>query len=409
MSDLIRPDSEDELAAALADAASASTPLEICGAGTKQAVGRPLQTAARLSTDGLTGVTLYEPSELVISARAGTPLKEIEKTLAKNGQQLAFEPLDMGPMLGAEAGRGTIGAVFAANLSGSRRIQVGAARDHFLGMRAVNGCGEIFKSGGRVMKNVTGYDLCRGVAGSWGTLAVLSEVTMKVLPKAEATRTLLFPGLTDEVAVDAMCAALGTPFEVSGTVHLHPDFAAALVDADTVKAGQAVTAVRLENFKTSLDYRGGRLADALAAYGKPAELGNRASQRFWAGMRRLAFLQGSDEPVWRISTAPKKGAQVVAALARRSDCRAAYDWSGGLIWLQLPHTSDAGAHEVRRVVQEAGGAGGHATLVRAGAAMRASVDVFQPMAPPVEALTRRLKAAFDPAGILNPGRMYPGL
>lgn len=406
MSDLIEPNDEDELAEAIAQAVSSQAPVEVCGAGSKRGIGRPLQTAARLTTENLTGITLYEPSELVLSARAGTPLSEIEDALAKNNQELAFEPVDLGPMLGEEAGLGTIGAVFASNLSGSRRIQAGAARDHFLGLRAVSGRGEIFKSGGRVMKNVTGYDLCRGVAGSWGTLAVMSEVTMKVLPKAQATATLVFLGLTDQVAVDAMCAAMGTPFEVSGAVHLHKEFARQLVDSEIMRRPSSVTALRLENFKTSLGYRVGRLKDSLSAFGKIIELDDAASQDFWGGMRTLSFLEGTDDPVWRISTAPGNGAKLVSALTKRLDCRAAYDWSGGLIWLQTAPTSDAGASEIRRVVAEIGG---YANLIRADAGLRASVDVFQPLSPGVAALTVKLKESFDPSGVLNPGRMYLGI
>lgn len=405
MSDLIQPKDEEELAAAVTEANATQTPVEVCGAGSKRDIGRPLQTAARLTTERIKGVTLYEPSELVLSAHAGTPLEEIEKTLAKNNQHLAFEPIDLGPMLGQNAGLGSIGAVYAANLSGSRRIQVGAARDHLLGIRAVSGHGEIFKSGGRVMKNVTGYDISRGIAGSWGTLAVMSEVTMKVLPKAQATRTLLFIGLTDQVAVDAMCAALGTPYEVSGTVHLHSDFASGLVDPEILRRPTPVTALRLENSKSSLDYRSRQLADSLAAFGTTVELDDAASHDFWNGMRTLSFLQGSEDPVWRISTAPTQGARLVATLSKRLDCRAAYDWSGGLIWLQSGPSADAGATEVRRVVAEVGG---HATLIRADTALRASIDVFQPLSPGVSALTAKLKASFDPAGVLNPGRMYPG-
>jgi len=406
VSELIEPRDEAELAAAIAEANETSTPLEVIGAGTKRGIGKPLQTAALLSTEKMSGVMLYEPNELFISAQAGTPLAEIQKTLAKNNQQLAFEPTDLGPMLGEKPDRGTIGAVFAANQSGSRRIQVGAARDHFIGMRAVNGRGEIFKSGGCVMKNVTGYDLCRGLAGSWGTLAVMSEVTMKVLPMTESTCTLLYTGLTDDVAVDAMCAALGTPFDVSGTAHLHADFSPAMLDSELLRRPVSVTALRLENFKTSLDYRSKRLTDALAAYGKPVILDDAASKDFWASMQCLTFLQGSDDPVWRISTAPTQGARLVSALTRRLECKAAYDWSGGLIWLQTSPTADAGAGEVRRVVAEIGG---HATLIRADASVRGSVDVFQPLAPAVAQLTRKLKHSFDPAGILSPGRMYSGI
>ena len=405
MSDLISPKSEEELATVIAEAGAAHTPVEICGAGSKRAVGRPLQTASSISTERLKGITLYEPNELVLSARAGTPLVEIEKTLAKNGQELAFEPVDLGPMLGEAEGKGTIGAVFAANLSGSRRIQVGAARDHFLGMRAVNGRSELFKSGGRVMKNVTGYDLCRGLAGSWGTLAVMSEVTMKVLPKAQATRTLLFVGLTDEVAVDAMCSALGTPFEVSGTVHLHGNFACELVDTDILRRTAPLTALRVENFESSIGYRVERLAESLTAFGKVVELDDTASAEFWRGMRTLKFMHGSKDPVWRISTAPTNGARVVSELSKRLECQAAYDWSGGLIWLQTTPSADAGASEVRRVLSELGG---HATLIRADTALRSSVDVFHPMSSGVAALSAKLKRSFDPEGILNPGRMYPG-
>lgn len=406
MSDLIRPKDEDELATAVVEANSTQSPVEVCGAGSKRDIGRPLQTAAVLTTERLKGITLYEPSELVLSARAGTPLAEIEKALAKNDQHLAFEPVDLGPMLGQKAGLGSIGGVFAGNLSGPRRIQVGAARDHLLGIRAVSGRGEIFKSGGRVMKNVTGYDMCRAMAGSWGTLAVLSEVTLKVLPKPEATRTLLFVGLTDEVAVDAMCAALGTPYEVSGTAHVHSDFATTLVDEEILRRPASVTALRLENFESSLDYRTARLAESLAAFGAPQELDDAASQAFWSGMRALRFMESSQDPVWRISTAPAKGAKLVAALSKRLGCHAAYDWSGGLIWLQTAPSADAGATEVRRAIAEFGG---HATLIRADASLRASIDVFQPLSPTVAALTRKLKQNFDPSGILNPGRMYPGV
>lgn len=406
MSELIRPNDEEDLAAAVAEANSSRTPLEVIGAGSKRDIGRPLQTAACLTTEKLTGLTLYEPSELVLSARAGTPLVEIEKTLTKNNQQLAFEPVDLGPMLGQDAGAATIGGVFAANLSGSRRIQIGAARDHLLGFRAVSGRGEIFKSGGRVMKNVTGYDLCRGLSGSWGTLAVMSEVTMKVLPRAQCTRTILLIGLTDEIAIDAMCAAIGSPFDVSGTVHLHGEFAAKLIDSGILRRPGPVTALRLENIESSLEYRCARLTESLEAFGKPVELDDGASRKFWSGMRTLNFLQGSSDPVWRISTAPKNGARLVAALARRLDCRVAYDWSGGLIWLLATPSADAGAAEVGRVVAEIGG---YATLIRADASLRGSVNVFQQLSPGVMALTRKLKHSFDPAGILNPGRMYPGI
>jgi glycolate dehydrogenase FAD-binding subunit len=402
----VRPVDERELARVLADARAAKTPLEVTGGGSKQSIGRPIQTAASVSSKALRGISLYEPTEMVMAARAGTPLSQVETTLAERGQMLAFEPVDFGPMLGGEAGQATIGSVFAANVSGARRVALGAARDHLLGVRGVNGRGEIFKSGGRVMKNVTGYDLCRGLAGSWGTLAVLSEVTFKVLPAPEETGTLLLFGLPDEIAVEVLCTAMASPFEVSGAVHLQAPLAARLEHSGLRSQGQAVTALRIENFAKSVAYRKGRLKDLLKAYGRIMDLERGASHQLWSELRRFSVLRGGDAQVWRISTQPTAGPKVVAAISAFMDCRAFYDWSGGLAWAEVPPTTDAGAADVRRVIAAHGG---HATLIRAEPNVRAAVEVFQPLEAGLDRLSRRLKAAFDPAGILNPGRMYAGM
>jgi glycolate oxidase FAD binding subunit len=400
------PQSVGEIADLLAEAAQAKIPIEVRGRGSKHELGRLVQTGSVVSTERLVGISLYEPTELVLSAASGTPLAEVEGVLAERGQQLAFEPIDLGPALGGAAGEASVGGVFATNLSGSRRILAGAARDHLLGVSCVNGWGEPFKAGGRVMKNVTGYDLCKAVAGSWGTLAVMTEVTMKVLPAPQDTRTLLCFGLPDQTAVEAMCLCLGTPFEVSGTVHVQAPLAARLSDPDIVKAGAAVTAIRLENFASAARYRANRLKERLAAYTPALELDTTRSRTFWEEIRHLKMFAGSDRPLWRISTTPTRAAKLVAVIARTLDVRAVYDWSGGLIWLDTALTSDAGAVEIRRSLAEFGG---HATLIRAERATRASVDVFQPLDVGLTALTTKLKAAFDPAGILNPGRMYPGV
>ena len=402
----MRPIDEREFARVLAEASAAGTPLEVMGAGTKQKIGRPMQTAANVSSKAMRGITLYEPSEMVMAARTGTPLAQIETALAERGQMLAFEPMDLGPLTGGEAGQATIGGTFATNISGARRIAVGAARDHLLGVKGVNGRGEIFKSGGRVMKNVTGYDLCRGLAGSWGTLAVLSEVTFKVLPVPEDTGTLILFGLPDEFAVEVLCTAMASPFEVSGAVHLQPALVARLEHQALKTQGQAVTALRVENFAKSLAYRRGKLKDLLKVYGALHEIDRQSSLKFWGELRRLAVLHASDAPVWRISTTPTAAPKVVAAISAYMECRAYYDWSGGLVWAEVLPTLDAGAADVRRVIATHGG---HATLIRAEPHVRAAVEVFQPLEPGLDRLSRRLKAAFDPAGILNPGRMYPGI
>jgi glycolate oxidase FAD binding subunit len=400
---ILRPAADWELRTLLREASEARQPIELLGAGTKQGVGRPQQTSRGISTVSLTGITLYEPSELVMSAKAGTPLAYIEAELARNGQMLAFEPVDLGPVLGAQPRQGTIGAVFATNLSGARRVMSGGARDHILGVSAVTGTGDIIKSGGRVMKNVTGIDVARGLMGSWGTLAVMTETTFKVLPRPHASATLAIAGLPDEIAMEAMCAAIGSPFEVTGTVHLQKSLARRLWHAGLRSAGQAITALRIENFESFVGYRAGRLKELLKAYGEIQVIDHDSSVAFWEELRVLSVLQNSPAPLWRISTTPRLGPKVVSDIRRYMNVEVMYDWSGGLIWLEVPPSSDAGATDIRRVLAVHGG---HATLLRADPAVRAAVEVFHPLSPPVQRLTERLKAVFDPAGILNPGRMY---
>jgi glycolate oxidase FAD binding subunit len=399
----MRPVDEREFSRVLAEAAATQTPVEVRGTGSKQRIGRPMNTAATLSTMSMRGVSLYEPTEMVMAARAGTPLAQIETNLAGRHQMLAFEPIELAGVCGGEPGQATIGGIFATNISGARRIIAGAARDHLLGIKAINGRGEIFKAGGRVMKNVTGYDLCRGVAGSWGTLAVMSEVTFKVLPVPEDTGTIILLGLPDEIAVEVLSTAMGTPFEVSGAVHLQAPLAGRLWHEGLKRQGQSVTALRMENFADSVSYRREKLKELLKAYGELHDLDRENSLSFWGELRQLSILQGRDAQVWRISTTPTAGPKVVAAISAYMECRAFYDWAGGLIWAQVLPTTDAGAADIRRVIATYGG---HATLIQAEPEVRASVEVFQPLEAGLAKLSRKVKAAFDPAGILNPGRMY---
>lgn len=402
-SSLMKPADETELTRLVTEAAEQRMPIEIRGNGSKRGIGRSVQSAAAIEMTAFTGITLYEPTELVMSARAGTPLALIEDRLAAKGQMLAFEPLDLGPLGGAPAQSGTIGAVFMTNMGGARRISAGAPRDHLLGIQAVNGRGERFKSGGRVMKNVTGVDLCRGLAGSWGTLAIATDVTFKVLPKAQETRTLVLLGLHDDIAAEVMCAAMGTPYEITGTCHLQAAMVRRLREPRLSAQDQSVTLLRLESFSSFLPQRIAKLKAFFKAYGDIHELNDATSLAVWGELRELSFLAQRTDPVWRISTAPMAGAKVVRALGAYMPVAAVYDWSGGLVWLEVPATPDAGATDVRRIMATHGG---HATLMRAQPAVRAGVDVFQPLAPDVQRLSRGLKAAFDPAGILNPGRMY---
>jgi glycolate oxidase FAD binding subunit len=351
-------------------------------------LGKPMRCDQVLDLSGLSGVVDYAPEELVVTLRAGTPLSEIEALLAQRNQMLAFEPPDLGPLLGGKAGQGTLVGAMMGNLAGSRRVSAGAARDHLLGFSGVNGRGEAFKSGGRVMKNVTGYDLSKLLAGSWGTLAVLDEVSVKVLPAPDQTRTLLLLGLADDEAVKAMCAAMGSPHDVSGAAHV---------------AGR--TALRLEGVAPSVEARLKGLRELLAASGaKMEELGTLESRAFWCEVRDVAPLAASgDAIIWKISCPPTEGPAIVARIkAQRPAAEAFYDWSGGLIWLALPASADADYTIVRGAP---GSAGGHATLIRAPESVRANVPVFQPQPVALAALASRVKESFDPKRLFNPGRM----
>jgi glycolate oxidase FAD binding subunit len=318
--------------------------------------------------------------------------------------------MDYAGILGGVAGRGTIGGVLAANVSGPRRIKAGAARDHFLGFYAVSGRGETFKSGGRVVKNVTGYDLCKLIAGSWGTLAAMTEVTIKVLPRPETEQTLLVRGLEPARAIEAMTSAMGSSCDVSGAAHL-PAGVAVRVEAGVI-AADAVTALRLEGFSPSVAERKRMLEALMKPFGELATLEAPGSRALWTAVRDVApfaadrSARQDEQPLWRISTAPSRGAELAAMIASAAQAQMFYDWAGGLIWVALGACDDAAAALVRRAVAAAGG---HATLIRAPASVRAAIDVFAPQNAAVAALTKRVKESFDPRGVLNPGRMWAGV
>jgi glycolate oxidase FAD binding subunit len=408
MSEPLRPREPKQVEEAVAWALEQGKTLELLGHGSKRAIGRAAQWDATLDLSGLMGITLYEPEELVMSAKAGTPLAEINAVVAQGRQQLAFEPMDYGPLLGGASGAATIGGAIAANLSGPRRIKAGAARDHFLGFTAVSGRGETFKSGGRVVKNVTGYDLCKLVAGSWGTLAAMTDVTIKTLPIAETEQTVLVLGLDAGTAAKVMAAAMGSFADVSAAAHVPAAVASDV--AEIAAAGMAVTALRLEGVAPSVAQRKAVLETLLGAFGALATLEEAASRSIWRSIRDVTpFGIGTSRgghDIWRISTAPARGADIGRALADRAGGDTLYDWAGGLVWAALPRSDDAHADLVHPIVAQSGG---HATLIRAPAAVRAKVDVFTPEPAPLAALTQRVRKGFDPQGVLNPGRMWAGV
>lgn len=363
--------------------AGLTAPVEIRGGGTRP-LGRPVQAAEGLSTAGLTGIRLYEPGALTLVAGAGTPVAEVEAALAAEGQRLPFEPPDHRALLGTE-GVPTLGGMVSVNASGPRRVQAGACRDALIGVRFVDGAGRVIRNGGRVMKNVTGYDLVKLLAGAHGTLGVLTEVAFKVLPAPETAATLRLPGTTEAQGLAAMTAALGSPYDVSGAAHM---------------AGE--TLIRVEGFAASVAHRAARLRALLAPHAPEVivETGSEAAAP-WAALRDMTPFAGRPGAVWRVACRPSAALSVRAALP---EAEAVFDWGGGLVWLLGPEQGDAGAARLRPAAEAAGG---HATLVRAAPALRAALPPFHPQPGPLAALAAGLRARFDPRGLLNPGRMEP--
>jgi glycolate oxidase FAD binding subunit len=408
MTDTLKPRTAKDVEDAVQWALGKGRALELVGNATKRAIGRPAQSDLTLDLSGLTGVILYEPQELVLSAQAGTPLAAIEALLAAQGQHLAFEPMNYGVLLNGAAASGTIGGTLAANLCGPRRIAAGAARDHFLGFEAVSGRGEIFKSGGRVVKNVTGYDLCKLIAGSWGTLAALTMVTIKTLPRPQTQATVVLAGLDDATAVRAMTTAMATSCDVSGASHL-PAAVAGRVGLRAAD-GRSLTLLRLEGVAPSVAHRKAVLIEAMQAFGAAEACEENGSRDLWHAVRDVTPFAGTAamaaRPVWRVVTVPSRGAELARMITATAEAEVLYDWAGGLVWIMLPPSDDAGAALIRRAVSACGG---QATLIRAPAATRAATHVFAPQEAALAALTRRVKQGFDPNGVLNPGRMWAGV
>ena len=372
------PDTDAQVVDAVQTALAENRRLEILGLGSKRAIGKAVD-GDLLDLSRLTGILSYDPAELVLTARAGTPLSQIEAALIEANQHFAFEPFHPKALLGTQDQ--TLGGMLAAGLAGPRRIQAGSVRDHVLGFQGVSGRGEAFKAGGKVVKNVTGFDLSKLMAGSWGTLAVLTEVTFKTLPRPETEATLAVANLTDTQATAFLAAAMGSPAEVSGAAFAN---------------GRAL--VRLEGIAASVVYR----ADLLRALapGQVEMLDQATSRATWAAIRDGSALANQPGVIWRMSCAPTQGLALVAAISAEAPAEAVLDWQGGLIWLLLPEPMSL---RLRGLLAQHGG--GHATLIRADDATRRTTPCFQPPDPALAALTARVKAAFDPEGILNPGRM----
>lgn len=407
MSFLSKPSNVEDVLETVKSAISAVEPVSVIGSGTKKAFGRPVHAQQTIDLSGLKGIEYYEPQELVITAAAGTPLAEIEAALEAEDQYLPFEPYNIERLLGQDPNSGTLGGALAANLSGPRRFYAGAARDHCLGFEAVSGRGEVFKSGGRVIKNVTGFDLSKLMVGSFGTLGIMTSVSLKVLPAPEITRTILLPGGSLEVASEQLSKALRSPHAVNGAAFL-PAPCAARSSIGYVSAFRGgVTALRIQGHRPSVEARLAALKETFKGAGQIEELHTHNSRILWREIGDATLLTaGSDTQVWRLSIPPSELVSAVTALSEQLDTEFFTDWGGGLLWIAIPARADANHEGIFSVAERQGG---HATLMRAMEDVRESVPVFQPQAQPLADLTRRLKDNFDPHRILNPGRMYKDL
>ncbi|MDB5438719.1 MAG: FAD-binding protein [Caulobacteraceae bacterium] len=381
------PETADDLIELVANAARDGLTLEIRGGGSKAQIGAP-RDARLVDMSAMSGVIDYDPAELVLTAKAGTPLAQVEALVASEGQMLAFDPFDHGPLLGRPAGAATIGGVVAGGVAGSRRISAGGARDHLLGFHAVSGRGERFVAGAKVVKNVTGYDLPKLAAGSWGRLFAMTEVTLKVLPRAQEQATVALDGLSPLQAQGAMAMAMGSQADVQAAAHIPAE------DGST-----ALTVVRLEGFGPSVVARIAMIQDLWSDLDSARVLPEDEAAAWWGELRHLTGL-ADGRPLWRINTPPSGGPKLVAAL-QPLGARWRFDWAGGLTWLTIDGQADA----VRAAAHQAGG---HAMLVRADAATRAVVPALHPQAAGVAALEARVRLAFDPKGVFETGRFLDG-
>lgn len=378
-------------------------PFDVCGLATKRDYGRPHNSDINvLDISGVSGIDLYEPGELVMSAAAATPMNEILTTLDKHRQQLSFEPPNLGPLLGSGVCAGSIGGIFACNLAGPRRVTAGSARDHILGFHAISGRGEKFKSGGRVVKNVTGFDLSKLMAGSFGTLGVMSDITFRVLPKPEKSRTVLVMTKDSASGVRALTAALQSSCEVSAAAHLPMDITTGSLVQYVAGAQSAVSAIRVEGPGPSVKCRANTLRHLLSKFGETEELHTSNTKALWREVCDVDYFVSGKEQIWRLSVPPADGAKVAQNILDVIGGRVFFDWGGGLIWLAIPARPDGAHLEVRNALKESGG---HATLICAAPDVRSQVPVFQPQADAQVRISARVKNSFDPKGLLCPGRM----
>ncbi len=388
--------SEREIVDAVREARVAKLPFDIVAGGTKHAFGRPQALSERtLDVGRLRGIQNYEPEELILTVKPGTRLTEIELVLSEKGQRLGFDPPDSAALFGA-GGVSTIGGAVSADWSGSVRVRHGGARDSLLGLRGVNGFAEAFKAGGKVVKNVTGFDIPKLACGAFGTLCVLTELTFRVFPKASHAATLMLRDVAPQEGFQALRRIWSSPLEATGLAYIAPLAIAELLG----EVGKGAALFRVEGEPEPLKEKVQMLRSALGARDvKDVALGDAAFARLSAG----APFAATGHDVWKIGVPPSEAPRTAEAIGTELWYG---DLAGGVLWFGLEPDNAASIAKLRAAVARAGG---HATLVRAGLPTRKRVAVFPQETPERAELTRRVKAAFDPLSLFNPGRMYEGI
>ena len=403
-SSVLKPEGEEAIATVIKHCYKTNIPLEICGSGSKKNIGRNFQSQKTLDLSDHSGIIKYEPEELYIKVRSGTPIKEIKEALEKNNQHLAFEPTDFGPLFEGKTNEGTIGGVLSCNFAGPRRFKVGSARDHILGFKGVNGRGEIIKSGGTVVKNVTGYDLSKVITGSFGTLSVFTEISIKVLPKPDLTKTLVINNPHLKKGLEHLSVALSSSSDPSGAVFYPEFFQNQFIFNDLTTKG-AITAIRIEGSKNSIDERIKQLINELAVDKKEISiLDPEQSNIFWEKTRSLNVFSNLKNNLLRIIVPGSEAFNLINKL-KLYDIKYFIDWGGNLVWLQLDQINSSILKEIKTIVKNLGG---YLTAIKIDESLKGSIDIFT-IDDVKYKITEKIKKSFDPKRILNPGKMYTGI
>ena len=406
------PQNEREVSSFIKKFYKSGVSIEIIGSGSKRKIGKPLQCSKTLSLLKLNGIIEYLPEELYIKVKACTSIKHIEDELKKNRQQLAFEPIDFGYLFNGESNCGTAAGQVACNISGPRRFKVGSIRDHILGFRGVNGKGEIIKSGGNVVKNVTGYDLSKLVCGSYGTLVALTEITFKVLPTPAESKTLVIHNQKIESATFLLGQAINSSSDVSGASFFpaEPKVSGCIIDIEkTFKLNDlrhegSITAIRIEGSKNSIDQRIKNLMSELKIENfNISILDTYQSEIFWNTVKNLDFFSFTRNSIFRIVIPPSECTQLVYQLSNKF--KYSIDWGGALIWIEAFELSEEMFESVRKKVVKHGG---YVTMIKNSDYLPYVEDVFTINRDRFN-ISQNIKKSFDPKRILNPGKMYTGI